>query len=164
MSAAGIETRLAAIVATAVNHVLGTQFQLSAKALSSPPAAPSGYASKLQSRISLSGARIHGEIRLSLPDELANLLVAHMLGLPDTTTATDADKLDLAGEFCNMLAGQIGAALTASGYLNDLSTPKVDRLDADAPADAHANSDFDAAWCCAGLPFTLSLSLRFDPT
>ena len=164
MSAAAIEARLSVIVATAVNHVLNTQFHLSAEALSSPPAAPSGYASKLQSRISLSGAMVRGEIRLSLPDALANLLVAHMLGLPDTTTATDADKLDLAGEFCNMLAGQIGAALTASGYVNDLSTPKVNRLDAGAPEDVRANSDFDAAWCCAGLPFLLSLSLRFDPT
>ncbi len=164
MSASGIEIRLAPIVATAVNRVLNTQFRLSAEALSEPPAAPCGYASRLQSRICLSGARVQGEIRLSLPDALANILVAHMLGLPDTTTATDADKLDLAGEFCNMLAGQIGAALTASGYLNDLGTPKVKRLDAEAPEDEHALSDFDAAWRCAGLPFTLSLSLRFEPT
>ena len=164
MNAAHTEPSLAPIVAMAVHHVLNTQFHLTAETLNEPPAAPAGYASKLQSRIDLSGARVHGEIVLSLPDALANLLVAHMLGLPDTTTAADVDKLDLAGEFCNMLAGQIGGALTASGYLNDLSTPKVQRLDAGAPAEAVARSDFDGAWRCAGLPFTLSLSLRFEPT
>jgi CheY-specific phosphatase CheX len=156
------EPRLAPIVANAVSHVLNTQFNLSAQALSEPPAAPDGYASKLQSRIDLSGARVHGEIVLSLPDALANLLVAHMLGLPDTATASDADKLDLAGEFCNMLAGQIGGALTSSGYINDLSTPKVQRLE--AGASLGADYDFDGAWRCAGQPFTLSLSLRFEPT
>ena len=164
MNAAHTEPSLAPIVAMAVHHVLNTQFHLTAEALTEPPAAPAGYASKLQSRIDLSGARVHGEIVLSLPDALANLLVAHMLGLPDTTTASDADKLDLAGEFCNMLAGQIGGALTTSGYLNDLSTPKVQRLEAGASTDAVGKPDFDGAWRCAGLPFTLSLSLRFEPT
>ena len=156
------QPQLAPIVANAVSHVLNTQFNLSAQALSEPPAVPDGYASKLQSRIDLSGARVQGEIVLSLPDALANLLVAHMLGLPDTATASDADKLDLAGEFCNMLAGQIGGALTSSGYINDLSTPRVQRLG--AGASPGADSDFNGAWCCAGQPFTLSLSLRFEPT
>jgi CheY-specific phosphatase CheX len=164
VNTAHTEPCLAPIVAKAVHHVLNTQFHLPAEALAEPPAAPAGYASKLQSRIDLSGARVRGEIILSLPDALANLLVAHMLGLPDTTTASDADKLDLAGEFCNMLSGQIGGALTASGYLNDLSTPKVQRLEADASEGTHVDPDFAGAWSCAGLPFTLSLSLRFEPT
>jgi len=155
---------LAPIVTRAVNMVLNTQFRLTAEPLSEQPGKPCGYAAPLRSLISISGARVSGEICLSLPDTLANMLVAHMLGLPDTTTASAADKLDLAGEFCNMLAGQIGAALTQSGYLNDLSTPRVRRINADEPPDTDFEPVFDGAWQCAGLPFTLSLSLRFVPS
>jgi CheY-specific phosphatase CheX len=155
---------LAPIVNRAVNTVLNTQFRLTAEPLPEQPGKLCGYAAQLRSLISMSGARVRGEICLSLPDTLANMLVAHMLGLPDTTTASAADKLDLAGEFCNMLAGQIGAALTLSGYLNDLSTPRVRRVSADEPPDTDLEPVFDGAWQCAGLPFTLSLSLRFDPS
>ena len=73
MTTTHAEPRLAPIVAMAVHRVLNTQFHLTAEALTEPPAAPAGYASKLQSRIDLSGARVHGEIVLSLPDALANL-------------------------------------------------------------------------------------------
>jgi CheY-specific phosphatase CheX len=160
MTQAAFDLFLESIVTRAVNRVLNTQFRLTAQPLVDRPAAPSGYASSLHSFISMSGARVAGEICLSLPDDLANILVAHMLGLPDTSTASEADKLDLAGEFCNMLAGQIGAALTLNGYLNDLGTPQVQRQRAADLAGVDRQSDFDGAWQCAGLPFTLSVSLR----
>lgn len=163
MTQAAVDSLLEPIVTHAVNRVLNTQFRLTAQPLVDRPAAPSGYASSLHSVISMSGARMAGEIRLSLPDDLANILVAHMLGLPDITTASEADKLDLAGEFCNMLAGQIGAALTLSGYLNDLGTPRVQRQRAADFAEVDRVSDFDGAWQCAGLPLTLSVSLRLAP-
>lgn len=162
MNATASQPLLAPIVNRAVNTVLNTQFRLTAEPLPELPGKLCGYAAQLRSLISMSGARVRGEICLSLPDSLANILVAHMLGLPDTTTASAADKLDLAGEFCNMLAGQIGAALTLSGYLNDLSTPRVRRVNADELPDTDLEPAFHGAWRCAGLPFTLSLSLRFE--
>jgi len=154
---------LAPIVAAAVHNVLGTQFGLVAEPLEKLPAVAAGYAAMLHGTVAMFGARVYGDICLSLPDALADKLVAHMLGLPDTSTASDPDKLDLAGEFCNMLAGQIGAALTGSGYLNDLGTPQVTRVREDAEDAEQFESRFEGGWTCAGLRFSLSLSLRFEP-
>ncbi len=154
---------LAPIVAAAVHNVLSTQFGLVAEPLDELPSVAAGYAAMLHGTVVLFGARVYGDICLSLPDALADKLVAHMLGLPDTTTASDPDKLDLAGEFCNMLSGQIGAALTESGFLNDLGTPQVSRVREDSEDPEQFESTYEGGWTCAGLPFSLSLSLRFEP-
>ena len=154
---------LAPIVDAAVRKVLQTQFGLLTEPLEALPAMATGYAATLYGTVVLFGARVRGGICLSLPDALADTLVARMLGLPDSSTASDADKHDLAGEFCNMLCGQIGAALTDSGYLNDLGTPQVTRAPANDADAGPAGSLCEAGWRCAGHPFSLSLSLRFDP-
>jgi CheY-specific phosphatase CheX len=154
---------LAPIVAAAVHNVLSTQFGLIPESLDQLPTVGSGYAAMLHGTVVMFGSEVYGDICLSLPDALADKLVAHMLGLPDTSTASDPDKVDLAGEFCNMLSGQIGAALTASGYLNDLSTPQVTRVREDAEDAEQFESKYEGGWTCAGLPFSLSLSLRFEP-
>jgi CheY-specific phosphatase CheX len=154
---------LAPIVAAAVHNVLSTQFGLIPESLDQLPTVGSGYAAMLHGTVVMFGSEVYGDICLSLPDALADKLVAHMLGLPDTSTASDPDKVDLAGEFCNMLSGQIGAALTASGYLNDLSTPQVTRVREDAEDAEQFESKYEGGWTCAGLPFSLSLALRFEP-
>jgi CheY-specific phosphatase CheX len=154
---------LAPIVSAAVRNVLQTQFSLPIEALETLPAMATGYAATLYGSVVLFGSRVRGDICLSLPDALADTLVARMLGLPESSAASDADKRDLAGEFCNMLSGQIGAALTDSGYLNDLGTPQVTRERADLTDAGPSESRFEGGWACAGHPFSLSLSLRFDP-
>ena len=143
---------LAPIVAAAVHNVMSTQFGLAAEPLEKLPAVATGYAAVLHGTVAMFGARVYGDICLSLPDALADKLVAHMLGLPDSSTASDPDKLDLAG-----------AALTGSGYLNELGTPQVTRVREDAEDAEPFESRFEGGWTCAGLPFSLSLSLRFEP-
>ena len=163
MNTARTPPALAPIVDAAVHKVLGTQFGLRAEPLGQLPVVAAGYAATLHGTVIMFGAKVQGDICLSLPDALADKLVAHMLGLPDSSAASDADKLDLAGEFCNMLSGQIGASLTDSGYLNDLGTPQVTRERADLTDAGPSESRFEGGWACAGHPFSLSLSLRFDP-
>ncbi|CAM8638319.1 COG1406 Predicted inhibitor of MCP methylation, homolog of CheC [Comamonadaceae bacterium] len=151
------------IVSEAVTKVLSTQFGMQAEA--SKEAAPQlqGYASHLSGTVSITGSRVRGDLYLSMPDPLADKLVARMLGGAEDDQASLADKVDVAGEICNMLAGQIGAALSRGGYPNDLSIPEVSHK-SDAWTEPRVDhADYQAVWQCAGLPLVLNLTLRLEP-
>jgi CheY-specific phosphatase CheX len=151
------------IVAEAVTKVLSTQFGMQAEASHEKAPQLQGYAAHLSGTVSITGSRVRGDLSLSMPDPLADKLVARMLGGAEDDEASLADKVDVAGEICNMLAGQIGAALSRSGYANDLSIPQVAH-NSDAwtgPLEDHA--DYQAVWQCAGFPLVLNLALRLDP-
>jgi CheY-specific phosphatase CheX len=151
------------IVAEAVTKVLSTQFGMQADA--STQAAPQlqGYASHLSGTVSITGSRVRGDLHLSMPDPLADKLVARMLGGAEDDEASLADKVDVAGEICNMLAGQIGAALSRSGYANDLSIPTVSHNSDTWTESLADHADYHAVWQCAGLPLVLNLALRLEP-
>ncbi|NBW50632.1 MAG: chemotaxis protein CheX [Betaproteobacteria bacterium] len=151
------------IVTEAVTKVLSTQFGMQAEA--STQAAPKlqGYTSHLLGTVSITGSRVRGDLYLSMPDPLADKLVARMLGGAEDNEATLADKVDVAGEICNMLAGQIGAALSRSGYANDLSIPEVSHNSDTWTEPLAEHADYHAVWQCAGLPLVLNLALRLEP-
>ena len=75
-----------------------------------------------------------GEMRVTLPVTLASELALAFAGDPDLELS-DADIVDLAGEFTNMVTG---SWLTSAGptAMFDLSAPVVTRVDVAPPVDA----------------------------
>ena len=151
------------IVESAVTEVLRVQFGLDAEPVSAPPPVVEGYASHLSGTVLITGSRVQGNLRLGMPDGLANKLVALMVGGSEDDDIAAEDKADVAGEICNMLAGQIGQALSINGYANDLSVPEVQHGSGDWNTALLENPDFQGVWHCAGLPLVLNLNLRLEP-
>jgi len=151
------------IVENAVTEVLRVQFGLDAEPVSEPSPVIEGYASHLAGTVHITGSRVQGNLSLAMPDGLANKLVALMVGGSEDDDIAAEDKADVAGEICNMLAGQIGQALSKNGYSNDLSVPEVQQGSGDWNTTLLDNPEYKGVWHCAGLPLVLNLALRLEP-
>ena len=77
--------------------------------------------------IALVGPSVSGGVYVHLPEELAKLAAAKMLGVKPEELGDGTEVNDLVGEICNIVAGKLKSALTNSGKSCATSTPTIIR-------------------------------------
>ena len=164
----------------ALPQVLESLFGWSATEL--PPADRAlGEASgqPLLATVQLTGPRASGVVQVKLPSVFATQAATHLVGGDHAHSAGATSAADLAGEFCNMLAGRVAAQLGVQGYPCELgipevveepavggarllpSHPQVQRTTARQPPRPAHHSRTD--WSCQGHQLTLEIRLRCVP-
>jgi len=132
----------------------------------------------LWATVQLCGPRVSGAVHLLLPRSFASAAVVRLLGTAHHPTPDSA--ADVAGELCNMAAGQVAARLRLEGYPCELGIPDVVQEPAvggaallpshpevqqttsrqqPRPTD-HGRTD----WSCQGHRITLEIRLDYPPT